>query len=429
VKLLNKYNRANIFTAIVILLASSTAYYFIIRTILLQQLDRDLKVEEQEIYEYARENNALPNASEYKGQEIKFTVAKNSEIKRQLKTSAVLNSQGNEEEPVRVLTFPIRVNGVLYEAIVIKSQVEAEDLLELIVLVTGGIILLMLVVISLVNRLLLSKLWQPFYHTLFQLRNFDVKNVVTLNLPSSNIDEFNELKTSVSVMIKRINEEFITLKAFTDNASHEMQTPLAIINSKLDILLQTATEKQAEQLQAIYNATGRLTRLNQTLLLLTKINNEQFKNQHPINFKKLIEQKLKHFDELINTRNIKLIVEIEDVCININEELGEILINNLLSNAIKHNFNEGYIKLQLNQEKFSITNSGPALTFDKKHIFRRFQKSSHSTGTGLGLAVVQQICESSQLSMAYVSNMNEHTFTILFRSEANENEDRNELKT
>ncbi|MGI8634503.1 MAG: sensor histidine kinase, partial [Segetibacter sp.] len=266
-KLLNKYNRANIFTAIVILLATSTAYYFIVRTILLQQLDRDLKVEEQEIYEYVKEKNTLPVASQYKGQEIKFTVAKKSVVKRQLSTSAVFNREGNEEEPVRVLTFAVSANGILYEAIVIKSQVEAEDLLELIVLVTGGIILLMLIVISLVNRLLLSKLWQPFYNTLSQLRTFDVKNVATIKFPSSNIDEFNELNASVSIMIKRINEEFLILKAFTDNASHEMQTPLAIINSKLDILLQTATEKQSEQLQAIYNATGRLTRLNHALLL------------------------------------------------------------------------------------------------------------------------------------------------------------------
>ena len=100
--------------------------------------------------------------------------------------------------------------------------------------------------------------------------------------------------------------------------------------------------------------------------------------------------------------------------ININEELAEILINNLLSNAIRHNFNDGYIKLQLDEKQLSIINSGPGLTFDKKQIFQRFQKSSHSTGTGLGLAVVHQICESSRLSVAYSNDVNEHRFTIAF---------------
>ncbi|MCW3107867.1 MAG: sensor histidine kinase [Segetibacter sp.] len=411
-KLLTKYNRANIITAIIILLASSVTYYFIIRTILLQQLDKDLKVEEQEIYEYVKQNNALPNASAYKGQEIKFEVAKPGDITRHIKTAEVFNAH-NENKPVRVLTFPIHVNGILYKAIVIKSQVEAEDLLEVIVLVTGGIILLMLIIISLINRFVLSKLWQPFYNTLSQLRTFDIKNARALELPVSNLEEFNELNASVSVMTKRINEEFETLKTFTENASHEMQTPLAIITSKLDILLQTSDEKQAEQLQAIYNATGRLTRLNQTLLLLTKINNDQYKSQNHINLKKLLQQKLQQFDELIKSRNIELTYNLEEVYININEELAEILMNNLLSNAIKHNFEGGCINCHLNQKKLSISNSGPSLTFDKTNIFQRFQRSSHSTGTGLGLAVVQQICESSGLSIEYETNNGEHTFTIL----------------
>lgn len=413
-KLLNRYNRANIFTAIIILLASSTAYYFIIHFILLKQLDKDLKVEEQEIQEYVNKNRALPNASVYKGQVIKFSVAKTTDVPRQLKTLNMLNANGTEEEPVRMLTFPLKVNEVLYEAIVIKSQVEAEDLLEVIVLVTAGIILLMLVVISLINRFLLSKLWQPFYNTLSGLKTFDVKNAKTLEFPASKIEEFNELNSSVSVMTKRINEEFNVLKSFTDNASHEMQTPLAIINSKLDILVQSSTAKQAGPLKAIYDAISRLRRLNQTLLLLTKISNEQFKDQRKLNFKNLVEHKFLQFEELINARNIKIHLELVEVSINMNEELAEILINNLLSNAIKHNFDNGFINCKLTQQKFSITNSGPALTFDKDHIFKRFQRSTYSTGTGLGLAVVQQICERSRLSIEYLNINNEHTFSILF---------------
>ncbi len=412
--LLTRYNRANLITAIVILLACSVTYYFIIRSVLIKQLDKDLKVEEQEIYEYVRENNALPNATAYRGQQIKFELANLGDIKREIKSSTVLYKEHGEDHPVRVLSFPVKVNGVLHKAIVIKSQVEAEDLLAVIVLVTGVIIFLLLIILSLINRYMLGKLWQPFYNTLSQLRTFDVNNSKALQLPQTNLSEFNELNTSVSEMTKRIYEEFETLKAFTDNASHEMQTPLAIITSKLDILLQTSTEKQAEQLQAIYNATGRLTRLNQTLLLLTKINNDQYKSQNQVDLKELIEQKLLQFDELIKARNIELKTELEQVYININEELAEILMNNLLSNAIKHNYDGGFIHCLLTAKKLSISNSGPSLTFDKKDIFNRFQKSNHSTGTGLGLAVVQQICENSGLGIAYLDDHGEHTFTILF---------------
>lgn len=413
-KLLTRYNRANIITAIIILLVSSAAYYFIIRSILIQQIDKDLKVEEQEINAYVKENNSLPKSSQYKGQGIRFERAKQQDIKREISTSTISDAEKDEDEPVRVLNFPIEVNGVLHKAIVIKSQVEAEDLVKIIVMVTAAIFFLLLIIISLINRFLLSRLWEPFYHTLFELREYDIKNSKVLELPRANVNEFNELNMSVTEMTKRVNDDFEALKAFTDNASHEMQTPLAVINSKLDILLQTSDEKQAEQLQAIYNATGRLTRLNQTLLLLTKINNEQYSNQSKIDFEKLLQQKFQQFDELIKGKDIQLDFELTQVYIQINEELADILLNNLLSNAIKHNYTGGCINCMLTPEKFSITNSGQSLTFDAKHIFNRFQKSDHSSGTGLGLAVAKQICESSGLTLTYATSNNEHVFTINF---------------
>jgi signal transduction histidine kinase len=415
VKLLTRYNRANIITAIIVLVATSVTYYFIIRSILLQQLDKDLKVEEQEIYEYVKQHNALPNATAYKGQEIRFEVAKAGGVKRQLKTSTILNAN-NEKEPARILVFPVKVKGVLNQAVVIKSQAEAEGLLELIVVVTGSIILLMLVIISFVNRFLLGKLWQPFYSTLAALRTFDVKNAKALQLPETNVVEFDELNVSVSVMTKRISEEFESLKSFTDNASHEMQTPLAIINSKLDLLLQSSTEKQAEQLQAIYNATARLSKLNQTLLLLTKINNDQYKNHQQVDLEELLTKKLQQFEELVKARNIRVDVELQKASINMNEELAEILINNLLSNAIKHNFERGHINIRLDQKALCISNSGPSLTFNPKDIFKRFQKSSTSAGTGLGLAVVKQICENAGVEIEYKTNQNDHIFTIWLKA-------------
>lgn len=414
-KLLTKYNRANILTAVVMLLVSSASYYFIIRYILLKQIDKDLSVEEQEIHQYVKENNTLPNATKYKGQQVSFEPSTPDKTEREIKSAVQFNSHDKDEDPVRVLTFPVTVNGVVHRAVVIKSQVEAEYLIKVIMLVTGMIFLLLLAVISIVNRLLLSQLWQSFYYTLQQLRLYDIKNLKPMELPFTNIDEFNELNLSVTDMTKRVNNDFEALKAFTDNASHEMQTPLAIISSKLDILLQNSSEKQAEQLQAIYNATGRLTRLNHTLLLLTKINNDQYKNQSLVNLKILLQQKFQQFEELIKARKIKCNYSSEEVSLLINKELAEILMNNLLSNAIRHNYAEGFISCVLTKERLSITNSGPLLTFDATHIFERFQKSDHSEGTGLGLAVVHEICESSNLSITYSNVGNEHTFSVFFQ--------------
>ena len=260
-KLLSRYNRANIVTAVIILLASSITYYFIIRIILLQQIDQDLQVEEQEIHENVRERNALPNASAYKDQEIRFEKTGSETAKREIKSTTQKNVQENENEPVRMLTFPVRVNSEWYKATVIKSQVEAEDLLQFIVIITAGIFLLLLVVLFLVNRFLLGKLWQPFHHTLQQLRIFNLKNAALLQLPATNIDEFNELNISVLDMTQRLSSEYDNLKHFTENASHEMQTPIAIINTKLDLLAQTSNEGQVRHIESIYEAAARLSRL------------------------------------------------------------------------------------------------------------------------------------------------------------------------
>lgn len=413
-KLLSKYNRVNFITAIIILLATSVTYYFIIRSVLIKQIDNDLKVEEQEIQDYVKEKKALPDAANYKDQKVIFKKEGFVNFEKKIVSGAVRNAAENENEPVRILTFPIVLNKVVYKATVIKSQAESEDLLKVIVMVTAAIFFLLLIVTLLINRFLLGKLWQPFYQTLEQLRFFNINNPKPLTLTETTIAEFRQLNSSVLEMTKHVNHEFEALKSFTDNASHEMQTPLAIINSKLDVLLQTATEKQAAQLQAIYNATGRLTKLTQTLLLLTKINNDQYNLQTKVDLTQLLDNKLKQFEELIKARNIHLKYEREQVFININEELIEILLNNLLSNTIKHNYNEGYIHCKLTSQKLLICNSGLALTFEKNNVFDRFQKGNLSDGTGLGLAVAREICDNSGLHISYDTDKFEHTITVSF---------------
>lgn len=413
-KLLSKYNRANFITAIITLLSTSVIYYFIIHSILITQLDKDFKVEEQEVFDYVKENKTLPNPTNYKDQKVIFEKEKSLNFKRQIVSGTVYNAAEDEIEPTRILSFPITVNGILYKAKVIKSQVEAEDLLQVIVLATAAVFLLLLIITSLINRFLLAKLWQPFYQTLWQLRSFHINSAKPLTLPETTVTEFSELNSSVSEMTKRVNYEYEALKAFTDNASHEMQTPLAIINSKLDLLLQTSTEKQAEQLQAIYDATGRLTKLNQTLLLLTKISNEQYKQQAKVDLTRLLDNKFKQFDELIKARNIQLKYEREQVYININEALIEIMLNNLISNAIKHNYNDGFLHCKLTAHKLVFCNSGAPLSFEKENIFRRFQKGDLSKGTGLGLAVAHEICENSGMQISYDNNNHEHIITVSF---------------
>ncbi|MDB5247868.1 MAG: sensor histidine kinase [Segetibacter sp.] len=413
-KLLNKYSRVHIITACIVLLISSIAYYFIIRTILIKQIDKDLKVEEQEIVDFIKANAALPHASDYKHQQIRFEVLKEYRPFRETSNTIEFDVKEKDSEPYRRLSFPVQVKGVSYKASVYKSQVETEDLLRLIMITTAIIFIVLSTLMFLINRLVLGKLWQPFFNTLSELKNFDLNKKQHLQLSSSSIEEFEELNRSVLQMTEKVSSEYETLKTFTDNASHEMQTPLAIIRSKLDLLIQSSSENQVDQLQAIYDATGRLTKLNQTLLLLTKIDNKQYQKPELINLKTLLENKFSQFDELIKGKNITLTSDVKEISVTINRDLIEILLNNLLNNAVRHNFDGGTIHCHLTSRNLSITNTGPLITFDKASIFNRFQKSNHSDGSGLGLAVVKQICDVSGLSIDYHYNNNKHTFTLMF---------------
>jgi signal transduction histidine kinase len=413
-KLLARYNRVNIVIALIILLLSNVTYYYILKGVLTQQSDNDLKVEEEEIIDFVKKKNQLPNASSYNGQQIFFTRPGTSKLARSVASATFFNKNENREEPARVLNFPVELNGILYKATVIKSQVKSEELLRLIALITGTIFLLLLLLIAVINRFVLNKIWKPFYATLNQLRQFNLKNARPINLPVTNLSEFDQLNTSVTEMTGRAVAEFESLKAFTDNASHEMQTPLAIINSKLDLLIQNSAPEQAEQLQAIYNASERLSKLNRTLLLLTRIENRQYMNKDMVDLGSTIEQKFQQFEDLIVAKNIKVTTNLEKVNILLNKELTDILLNNLVSNAIKHNCNNGYIQCALTQQKLLLINNGKPLSFDKKDIFKRFKKSDHSDGTGLGLSVVKQICDLYKFEIQYLNDGDEHTFIINF---------------
>jgi signal transduction histidine kinase len=215
-------------------------------------------------------------------------------------------------------------------------------------------------------------------------------------------------------MTGKIIRDYETLKNFADNASHEMQTPLAVINSKLDLLIQEPNldNKQVTQLQAMYDAVARLTKLNQSLLLLAKIENNQFTQAETVKLDVLIKEKLLQLEDLINAKHLRMHTDLEPVQAKLNDYLADILLNNLLSNAIRHNTDNGRIDIRLRSRELMISNTGSFLTFPAAGIFDRFTKGAYSEGTGLGLAIVKQICDRYNFKIAYSSRNETHSFSI-----------------
>jgi len=412
-KLIAKYNRINIIATIAVLLVASICYYFIVRYVLIHQLDNTLKVEEAEILNYIKQNNRLPEATNYRDQHTRFESSDNP-VKRKFSNNSSNEERNHKSNAYRQLVFPVTANGKSYKASVTRSEEEMEDLVLIIVLITIGIIIFLLLILFITNRLLLRKIWKPFYDTLHSIKTFNLSNKGYSNITPADIDEFRDLDAAVNAMTAQIINDYDTLKNFADNASHEMQTPLAILNSKLDLLIQESglTETHTKQLQSMYDAITRLTKLNQSLLLLTKIENNQFTNTDELRVDNLIEEKLQQLEDLITAGHLQVHTELQPVTIKMNDYLADILLNNLIGNSIRHNADNGSINIFVNEEKLLISNTGPFLDFDPAQVFDRFKKGNHSQGAGLGLAIVKQICDKYQFEISYTFENNLHSFEI-----------------
>jgi signal transduction histidine kinase len=427
-KLQTRYNYVNLATTVVVMLLTGIIYYQAISWILTNQKDKDLKVEENEVFDYVKLNHRLPQTFESNDQQITFSPAGPGSVKREFIDTLYFRKWDHDGgrkhhhrgagryETGRALISSVAVGDKYYRILIVESRVETEDLIRLIFAITIGVILLLLVVLVVTNRFILNKLWRPFYNIMKELRVFRLTDNRDMPGLDTNIDEFRELNAAVTDMAVRAKLDYKDLKIFTENASHELLTPIAVINSKLDSLIQTEnfSERQSKLLTDLYGAVSRLNRLNQSLLLLAKIENKLMHEQAKIDLKALIEDKLNQFEEIFHEKNIKVKTILIDKEIYANPYLAEVLLNNLINNAIRHNYNSGEIMIELNDKQLVIQNTGDEPELNNEKIFTRFHKSSRSEGTGLGLTISKQICESYNFTLEYALDGIYHTFTVTF---------------
>ncbi|HET9824308.1 MAG TPA: HAMP domain-containing sensor histidine kinase, partial [Chitinophagaceae bacterium] len=314
----------------------------------------------------------------------------------------------------RALEFGLVANGSNYTVRVAKSLKGTDKLIASIVVISSITILVMLIVSLIINRLLLKRLWKPFYATLGIIKKFKLDKRQPLNFPSSDIEEFAVMTETLRQATYQAQQDYLALKEFTENASHEMQTPLAIIRAKLDLLIQeNLSELQSKNVQPAYQAIEKLSRLTQSLLLLAKIENNQFSEASSINLKEKIAQKIDAFNELWQTQNINVSASFENAHVNMNNELADRLLNNLFSNATRHNFAHGYIWVKLSSKQLTITNSSLQNKLDEHRLFSRFYKHANANGNnGLGLSIIKQICDVSGFDVKYSFVDQQHSFTI-----------------
>ncbi len=332
--------------------------------------------------------------------------------------TSIYDKEEKEYVPYRFLRSYYTFNNYNYLITVAKTTIEEDELLEGIFSSFGMIIGLLVIAFFMVNWLLSKTLWKPFHKTLSELNTYDIKKHELHTFEPVTTREFNQLNSALNKMTEKIHSDFLQQKEFTENASHEMQTPLAIVKANLSLLMQSPNLKEEEmnQLQAIENTLKKLSALNKSLILLTKIENNQFHDNAIIYLKEVVAKTLHNHLDLIQTKNIELITDIQDkLKTEMNPVLADILLSNLLQNAIRHNKAGGKIIVSLKEKVLSISNSGEPLTVNKEDLFVRFKKNDTSKDSlGLGLSIVKSIVDLYGFEIHYNYSNSLHTFIIKF---------------
>jgi len=414
-KLLTRYSLINLLVMIVVFLVSSLTLYLFNKIILLREMDGDLNGIEYKIKDYVTQYHALPHLYALDEEEIDFYVTGDHKAERTVETIQLYSYREKKMHNFRKLVFPLRFNNSWYRVTVAKPLEGMRHLSHALVTISVLTILISILIAIVINRFVLKRLWKPFYESLDVMRNFKLGKTRTPIFPKTTINEFSFMNESLLMATKKAERDYLLLKEFTENASHEMQTPLSIIRSKLDMMIQEEelSQKQSELAGGAYAAVKKLSRLNQSLLLLAKIENQQFTVTDTINLKEKIEEKLEQFSELWESLDINVTHRLQDAEVRINPELLDILLNNLLSNASNHNIPSGQIFIQLEEKQLFINNTGCTGPLDEKRLFSRFYKKSVSSNhNGLGLSIVKQICRVSSLSINYLFANSLHSFIL-----------------
>jgi signal transduction histidine kinase len=414
-KLFTRYFRINLLATLIIFLLASVAFYNLLWYVMIGQVDDDLKIEQREIESYVNRYHRPPEPIIVKDQLVSFESIQTAEKIRKFET--IKSPDKTEPEDFRQLSFTLAAGNQWYLFRVSKSLEGTQHMNRSIIIISLITVMLILLVGLLINRWQVRRLWQPFYSTLAGIEKFRLGEKSLPGFAETQIDEFNLLNKTLDQFIQGAEREYSLLKEFTENASHELQTPLAIVHSKLDMMIQDErlSEKQSNAVQTAYEAIQKMSKLNQSLLLLSKIENRQFSETYTFDFQKLVEEKLAAWQELWQGRNLKVISSSEPTSIIMNRELAEILLNNLFSNAMRHAADGGSINMQLRNGKFIISNTASNGSLDPGKLFKRFSKAGQSTDQhGLGLSIIRQIVEVSGWKVSYHFADNQHFFIINF---------------
>ncbi|MBI1226973.1 MAG: hypothetical protein GC192_17205 [Bacteroidetes bacterium] len=410
-KLLDRNNRIFIRFTSALLLFGSVLFYFAVNYITRAEIDEKLAVSQQHAIELIRNGQSIPQFPPVI--QVEIITVKTAIIG--YSNAMIYDPIEKEEEPYRQLISEENINGKIYRITNRTSLLESEDL---ILAIGGCTAALALLFFAWMYSRSSQQMWEPFQQQLNALRHFSLAQNEPISLAQSNISEFEELRAALHQLTEKLRSDYRSLKEFTENASHEIQTPLAIIRSKIEQLIENeaVSSVQMATLGMIYEAANRLSRLNQSLLLLTKIENQQFGEKSPVSVNTIIREQVEMLSELTDSKNLQLKTNYsDDLRISSHQALVEILVKNLLENAIRYSRPSDSIFIKTTAEHIIFSNPGEAAIEHPQRLFGRFHKhGNNGNSLGLGLAIVKKICEVNSWRVEYDFREGYHEFKVVF---------------
>ncbi len=420
-KLLTKTLRANMVVSALILMVSAPLFYWITEGLAIEDSDEALWLRKKEFLHYTLPTLQTDEIDDWNRINRDLSILPMDE---QLTNDTVFgkffyDTLDAENEPYRVLLAPVRIQGEPFTFMARMNQIESEDFIQSIALLFILVILVSLTGMYLITRWQSQRLWRPFYATLRIMESFEIDKEQSIEFGHSGTLEFERLNVVLARLMEKNRSVFAAQREFVDHAAHELQTPLAILQTQIDMMMQRPdlNESQGEMLEKLEAAINRLLRLNKNLLLLSKLDSRPYDANEDVSLLSILQHQLPFFEEQAAAHQIAITLDcVEDLRLVANSTLVEIAVSNLLFNAVRHNVNEGKIDVRLSEGKLIVSNTGSHEALPTDQLFKRFSKiSSKSQGHGLGLSVIKKIADLNAWDFTYSFQDQRHWFVLNFK--------------
>jgi len=416
-KLLTKTSLIIITISVFIIFASNYMFFHISKMMIKNYVDEELTGQMHNFQNMFSQKGTFDNYI-FLNTEVDIKILeKNQPLKPVFIDTVLLKKEQKAYVPYRALRFSLKSPTRTHQITIYKSLVSSDQLVQQITLASIIVVFVFMLLIYTMNQHVFEKVWSVFFRNLSKVESYDIKSKDKLEVEPSEIDEFDKLNRVHQSMVERMQNDYLNLKELTANTSHELQTPLAVIKGKAELLLQSENlqEKELTAINTILETANRLSKLNQSLLMISRIENNQYGEATQINLHQVLTNLIENYNILIDARQFDLKINSSNVCVQMNAVLVEVLISNLIKNAIVHGSENGKIQINLENNQLLICNSGEPLNIPKEQLFKRFVKSSsNKNSSGLGLEIVHKICNYYQIKIDYNYQNELHCFALDF---------------